>query len=1487
MARIDLGDGGMWYRFLLLFITCSALVFAVEPVVADVDLMPASERQDGQGGVVRLRVVSRMDARRPLRLVEHRGADGVWDTKTMVADHLLVALRGTPVAAEVQALAEASGCTVRRRLGVSDLWLFAFPVREPSAPDQMRDRLAALPQVRRVEADWQVRSNVLPNDPDFKRQWSLNNLDEKGNPNGADIKAPAAWQTTTGSRSVVVGIIDTGIAYDHPELAANIWANPGETGLDAAGHDKRTNGIDDDGNGYIDDWHGWNFAAGTNDPQDDNGHGSHCAGIIGATGNDGLGITGVCWQVSLVGLKFLDASGSGYTADAVEAIQYADRLGLPITSNSWGSTASSESLREAMATAAAHGMLLVAAAGNTSRDLGRQPGYPAAFPIANLINVAATDRWDQLAYFSAYSATAVHIAAPGADILSTVQEGHAVHSGTSMATPHVTGVAALIKAARPTITASALKQVLIDGVEHLPNLAFASVSGGRLDAARSLALATGPWLRAVDWTIADQDANGVAEPGEWCDVRIVLRNEGLVASSAGTLRIDPLGTETAIATFGGTIEVPSLAPGSTLMTSAIRLSIAPEASAPHDVFARASIAYGAGREARLPIAIAIRRATALRGVVRQISTDVPVANARVYARGAVERSVPTGADGSYTLVLPEGDFTVAAEIPGQLLGVSRTLHLPPSQVLDLLVGAPHVAVTPTLTTVTQGERATIKLPIANTGDLPLHWTLEVDQDFNAEGQWHRSQRRSPDGDPVWWFGQEETGNFATGAIARGALIVAPVEVPRAGGALSFWSWRNTEPEFPEFTDTCTVELSVDGGTTWTTTLAEIIDQNESSTWTPHKISLNAWAGKTVRLRFVFDSVDAFANEGEGWYVGAIVACGRRLEPRGWSVPASGTILPGTTGQVQLTLDTHDLASGSQDLPVWVRSDDPSSPLTKVALPLVIAPAAVPTFLGAKIREVSGDGDGWAEYEELIALDLDFQNPGDLPISLEVSLDPLTGYFDVRSAMASGTIPAHGRTTLTGITVFVQTMSSDLQVEGSIQVFDGTTRKRHPITFTIAQRDSVRGRIVDANGGPIAGARISLEHYWQPTPATQTSGQDGLFVFPDLYLGQYRLTVSQAGRSPEAREIDVPLAEPLTITLGERRLRVDTTNIASVLPANGQETQMLSLAATGDVPVTCRILSSAAFADYLVETSLDVDGPTYAWATLPPSSASLPITAGTQGPFPIGFPFPFYGTSYGTFHFSGAGWLSFTDQHDQYYGYLDAPPFYALPRALIAPWMGTPQASYFDGAYRYDGNEQRLLVEISHALDLQGDEVSHQTILEANGTITVHYQQVGESPYTIAGIQNPPASKGLGIYGEYGVSPLMNPTWKPKSASAVRYRPAAKFITLPPTLVKSDGGVSVTIPPHTSLQLPLLLSANQQSVGISRDRLVIISDVLDHPWVSVPVTLTVTVTDPGTPVTPLVNDNEGSSKGCGVGSGLGVGLIALGGFLGLRRRRFIR
>ena len=319
-----------------------------------------------------------------------------------------------------------------------------------------------------------------PNDPMFAEQWSLVNQGQKAGKEGADIKALAAWSKTKGSAKVVVAVLDSGVDYTHEDLAPNMWIRPDT--LPA---------YEDAELGLVDDLNGFD-AADLGDPMDDNGHGTHCAGIIGASGDNGLGIAGINWKVSIMPLKFIGRNGSGTTKAAIEAINYVIQrkkagVNVRIISASWGSTQRSKALEDAIRRAGDEGILFIAASGNDSADADKRPHYPSGYKLPNVISVAALDRSDALASFSNYGAKSVHIAAPGKDIMSSwLNNGYREASGTSMATPEVSGVAALILAQSPKMTVAEVRARLFKSVDPLPGLAGKVVTGGRLNAAKAV-----------------------------------------------------------------------------------------------------------------------------------------------------------------------------------------------------------------------------------------------------------------------------------------------------------------------------------------------------------------------------------------------------------------------------------------------------------------------------------------------------------------------------------------------------------------------------------------------------------------------------------------------------------------------------------------------------------------------------------------------------------------------------------------------------------------------------------------------------------------------------------------------------------------------------------------------------------------------------------------------------------------------------------------
>lgn len=367
-------------------------------------------------------------------------------------------------------------------------------VRNAQQRDALIKRLSRHPLIDAAEPNYIISINetsaadftVLstPNDPGFGDMWALENTGQSGGVPGADIDARPAWDITTGDQNVVIGVIDSGVDYTHPDLVGNMWVNPGEV---------CGNGQDDDGNGVVDDCHGYSAVNSNGDPMDANGHGTHVSGTIGASANNGVGVTGINWDVQIVGCQFLDADGYGSTAGAIECLDYMTNLkvnqgvNLVATNNSWGGGAYSEALKTAISDSINQGIMFVSAAGNDGIDSDVTASYPGGYDLDGIVNVANTTRVDGMSGTSTYGALSVDLGAPGTDILSTyLNGGYATASGTSMASPHVAGVAGLVWSIAPHLSVTEVKAILMDSGESIPALSGKTVSGKRLNALSAL-----------------------------------------------------------------------------------------------------------------------------------------------------------------------------------------------------------------------------------------------------------------------------------------------------------------------------------------------------------------------------------------------------------------------------------------------------------------------------------------------------------------------------------------------------------------------------------------------------------------------------------------------------------------------------------------------------------------------------------------------------------------------------------------------------------------------------------------------------------------------------------------------------------------------------------------------------------------------------------------------------------------------------------------
>lgn len=407
-----------------------------------------------------------------------------------------------------QALHRAMGSTVLKRFAmIPDMEIVKLP-RGVSVKEGIIKYMSD-PSIEYAEPNYIRKISKVPDDTYFNQQWSLLNTGQFSGTPGSDIKATGAWDINTGSSSVVIAVIDTGMDYNHPDLVQNRWVNEAEI---------PDNGIDDDGNRKVDDRYGWDFTSCAKfdpvtgrcstpknpdkDPMDDNGHGTHVAGIIGASGNNGTGIAGVMWNVRLMPLKILNADGEGSIADEIAALDYAVMLknrGIDIKAinASFGGGVYSAAAFDAISRVNNAGIIFVTAAGNGGDDgIGDNnditPSYPGNYNLPNIIAVAATDQNDNLATFSNYGLNTVHVAAPGVHILSIIPSGLSYYSGTSMATPHVTGLIGLLYSEYPNFSPSQIKSTIMRYVDILPSLSGKIKSGGRINAYKAISSLLSP-----------------------------------------------------------------------------------------------------------------------------------------------------------------------------------------------------------------------------------------------------------------------------------------------------------------------------------------------------------------------------------------------------------------------------------------------------------------------------------------------------------------------------------------------------------------------------------------------------------------------------------------------------------------------------------------------------------------------------------------------------------------------------------------------------------------------------------------------------------------------------------------------------------------------------------------------------------------------------------------------------------------------------------
>jgi subtilisin family serine protease len=1197
------------------------------------------------------------------------------------------------------------------------------------------ERLRNHPHVEYAEPNYEIRIDAVPNDPRFSELYGLRNTGQTGGTAGADIRATSAWDLFTGDPNLLVGIIDTGYDYNHPDLAANAWINS----VEAAG----TSGVDDDGNGYVDDIRGYDFVNNDGDAMDDNGHGTHCAGTIGAVGNNATGVAGVNWNVKMVGIKFLSAGGSGSTEGAISSIQYAIALGCRLTSNSWGGGGFSQALLDAIEAAGAAGQLFVAAAGNSSADTDASPHYPSSYASPYIIAVAATDHNDGLAGFSNFGATTVDLGAPGDDILSCQPGGgYQLLSGTSMATPHVAGACALAWGRFPNASPLQIKQLILVKADPIPALAGRCLTGARLNAFLAIAdpdstapgavtdLATadpGSTTMGLAWT-ATGDDGGTGRASRY-DLR--WSTAPIPDSAAFDAANEAAGPDPQPAGSAETAEVTGLTFNTTYYFALRAL----------DEFGNA-------------------------GPISNVATGTTLGEPQIaVAPGSLAQTLLTGAQAQQTLAISnvgQGRLDWTAPTPQLLLGSGlvpglevETLPAQPAMALPKGAEDPRPGVLggggpdafgyrwidsdePGGPAFSWVDITGVGTPLALTGDDALSAAVPLGFSFSFYGNSFNTLRVSTNGFATFTGAGSPYSNAQLPATAGVENMLAPFwddldfgATPRVythdDGTRFIVSWVGV----PRYTSggpyTFQVLLYRSGEIRYQY-LSMGAPTNSATTGIQD-------ASETVGLNVAYNA--AYAHDGLAVQI---------IPLRQWMTvaPAAGRVPAGQSQDLTVTFDATGLNGGVYEGNVLVSSNDPDD-----------SPAAVPTELtviGAPNIVATPDTTNFGtQYED-----------GSYPRTLVVS--------------NNGT----DLLTVTGITV-----------SGAC----AATLSAAPGAFTLAAGASQNVVLTWAPTDPCAlDALVTVSSDDPDTPALGKRALGTAVVAPAFSVDPRSFEETLNTNTAVSRPMRIENNGGSALSFSIETLTSSAAGLAGLAsrPVDGDAQNVLvgkgePDAVSGPAPLAAG--GPDAFG-YRWSDSAEPGGPAFAWVDISGTGTAIPFTGDDQnlGPFPIGFAFPFYGTTHTTFRACTNGWLSFTATGTAFGNTTLPNSGTGVPDNLLAAfWDDLDFRTLGDAYYLYDGT--RLIVQ------WQGvpryNETAPNTFqvhLHPDGRVFFQYLSIGtavNASHTI-GIQNAARNDGLQVV-------YNNAGWI-ANGKAVRFTPPARWLTATPASgsVPAGGHVDVTV-----------------------------------------------------------------------------------------------
>ncbi len=1165
------------------------------------------------------------------------------------------------------------------------------------------------PSVEYIEPNYEIHLDAVPNDPRFPELYGMRNTGQTGGTPGADIKATNAWDVFTGDPNIKIGIIDTGVDYNHPDLAANVWTNPGEI---------PGNSLDDDGNGYVDDVHGYDFSNNDGDPFDDNGHGSHCAGTIAGVGDNNVGVVGVNWHAKVIAIKFLNAGGSGSTAGAIAGVQYAIAVGCRLTSNSWGGGGFSQALLDVINQAGATGQLFVAAAGNASSNTDVSPSYPASYDSPYIISVAATDHNDNLASFSNYGATTVDLAAPGVSILSCQPGGgYQLLSGTSMATPHVAGVVGLAMGRFPSATNLFIKQLVLNAADVKPQLAGKCLTGGRLNA----------FL-----TIADPDTT---EPGSVADLAVT-------GSGSSHLSL----TWTATGDDGGTGRASAYdLRWSTSPITEANFAAATPVAGPDPQPAGGAEAWEIGGLAfstTYYVALKALDEFGNTGGLSNVATGTTLGAPDLAASpGTFAATLLTGAAETQTLTLSNvGQGTLDFTIPTPDLMFTQPVRF---EYVPLAKGADDIRVGQPVTTGTGGPDG-----------FGYRWI-----DSNEPG-----------GPSFAWEDITGTGAQLTlsGDDATSAAVPIGFDFPYYGGTfnslrvctngwLSFTSgataYDNQQLPNAGAPDNLVAPMWDDmdfGSTNRVYTYGDASHFVVSWIGVPHYQSGGPYTFQAIlyttgEIRFQYQTIGAPAN---GATVGIqngtrsiglttafntdYIADGlavRILPLRQWLTvsPTAGRIAAGQSQNLNVVFNALGVEGGIFDGNIRIDSNDPDEN---------------PTVLPAQLHVLGAP---------------------------DIALSPATVDFGTFFVGANPTRTLSVNNPGTDALIVSGITSSDPDVQPDVTSFTLNPHQTRNVvlTFSPATTRTLSGTVTVASNDPDT-PNLSVNLVGQSVPAPVVTAAPDSFdvaLLTNTATSQTLRLTNNGGSNYDFTAAAEILGQSGTVTVHGDADNVD-------VPKGGTDTQF--------GPAPARAGGPDVFG-YTYQDSDEPGGPAFSWVDISSTGTPIPLNGDDQnlGPFPIGFSFPHYGANYPSFRICSNGWLTLNATATQTsYSNLALPNSASgAPPSLLAVFWDdlsfSPTTSPNGRAYyQYDGT--RTIIQYQSVSRL-GDSASPNTfevILYPTGEVVYQYltmNAVTKNSATI-GMQN--AAKDDGLQVVYNALYVKNDL-------AIRFRPPARFLTVSP------------------------------------------------------------------------------------------------------------